>query len=122
MQNTLTVLLYPKNADVACMVLKSEEGFLRENHLFNYSRFVGDLEAMVAKLALGVPFNDHLTICDKKNNAYSWVCSFTTTVASLVVLPKSGRVKGRASFKWNGPVSDFVNAVTEMTAKLGQKG
>jgi len=121
MQNTLTVLLYPKNADVACMVLKSEEGFLRENHLFNYSKFVGDLEAMVVKLSLGVSFNDHLTICDKRNNAYSWVCSFTATEASLVVASKVGRVKRRA-FKWNGPVSGFVNAVNEMTAKLGQKG
>jgi len=118
----LTLLLYPKNADVACLVLKCDGGFLRENHLFNYPKFMSQLETMVARLAVGERFNEQLTICDKRNNAYSWICSFNATEASLVVLPKSGRVKGRASFKWNGPVSDFVNAVNEMTAKLGQRG
>jgi hypothetical protein len=120
MTNNLVLEIYPKNAEVACMVFKSSSDFLRENHLFNYKKLVDDLEMINAKLGNGLPFMECINLRDKRNNEFSMVCAFSHNEASLTILKKKNQRKKNLAFCWKGTVAAFVNAVNELLRKLGR--
>lgn len=114
--------MYPKNADVACMVMKSDTELFRENHLFNYSAFADHLEMICSRIGTDTVINDCFDFRDKRGNGYFLVCAIGAVDAVLVISRKINRKKKNPAFNWKGTVTMFVNAVHDLLRRLGRRG
>jgi hypothetical protein len=121
LNDDLTLFMYPKNADVACLVIKNETELFRENHLFNYALLADNLERICAKIDRDHIVNDCLSFCDKRGYEYFMVCAFDGVNASLVISRKISRRKKNPALNWKGTVAVFINAVHEMLRRLGRR-
>ncbi|HKG07895.1 MAG TPA: hypothetical protein VKB19_15605 [Pedobacter sp.] len=121
MSDSLTIEIFPKNADVARVVFKSSTKLLRENDVFNYNQLVLDLQNMCGKLRECEDFNECLQFCDKKNSCYLMDCAFVKNDASLTISNMMNCTKKQQGFDWKGSVNTFIGAVFNMLRNLSKR-
>lgn len=114
----LTLLVYPKHNKTACLVLKNNVNLYRINHLFNYLKFVAELELLCARADKEERYEDCLFLCDKKKNQWFMVLSFAEMGATLRLWCNMVDHRRKPEFTWNGTVAAFRRAVSNLLKML----
>ncbi|HKG05998.1 MAG TPA: hypothetical protein VKB19_06055 [Pedobacter sp.] len=118
MTERLTILLYPKNNNTACMTIKNGTNQERINHLWNYREFVGTLESYIRLMGTGNTGQESMDLFDKRHNKWVLVFCYGYADCRVIIWRKKVDHTRNPDFIWVGPCGEFKRSVADLIKLL----
>lgn len=116
MNQQLIISIYPRNRQIACLVLKQEDRPYRINFLWQYVRLVVELENAAKQSG---DYKTCLELFDKRDNKWAMLLSIAGRTANLVLWFISLEDRHQSpKFSWSGTAGAFRRAVRGMLLRL----
>jgi hypothetical protein len=117
--NELSISIYPKGNQMACLVLKNDNRPYRINFLWQYLRLTAELEDAYRQISTKVIYKRCLELLDRHNKKWIMLLSIAGKNANLVLwFISSDQRHQQSKFAWHGTVAAFRRAVRGMLKRL----